>query len=451
MNDAINSQQGARPVRRGDRQARFLAQSVILEESGSSGAIRMVILSVAVIVIAAAVWSALTHIDEVAVTAGEVVPAGQVQTVQHLEGGIIKEILVKEGEAVEAGSVLFRLDATQAATDLEQTRARRAGLQIQAERLRSIGASRTPDFSAFVDRYPDLVADQEAIYDGQVEARDGRRAVLVQQTEQRLAEIRRTEEEQETIARNAEILAEELDLRERLFRQGLTSKIAYLNVKRQVNEARGEISRLIQEGERLEEALVESENRLEELDADLREQSLAELSEVVTELAQVDESLARLEDRVSRLEIRSPVRGIVKGIRNQTVGGVIPAGGIALEVVPVDEELQVETRISTRDVGHVRIGQEVNVKVTSFDFARFGGIDGELRDVSASTFIDEQGEPYYKGVVVLNQNYVGIDPKRNKVIPGMTVQADILTGNKTLFEYMLKPVVTSVSNAFHER
>jgi membrane fusion protein, adhesin transport system len=134
-----------------------------------------------------------------------------------------------------------------------------------------------------------------------------------------------------------------------------------------------------------------------------------------------------------------------------TVGGVIPPGAIITEIVPLDKELVVEAKIQPRDVGHVRIGQPVTVKVTTYDFSRYGGITGELKDVSASTFLDEQGEPYYKGIVELDRNYVGKDPMHNRVMPGMTVQADIKTGKKTLFSYLLKPVYSSVSTAFRER
>ena len=182
-----------------------------------------------------------------------------------------------------------------------------------------------------------------------------------------------------------------------------------------------------------------------------REQALAELSESANELIQVEEALIEAKDRVRRLDIVTPVRGIVKGLRVHTVGGIVPPGEVISEIVPLDEELIIEAKIQPRDVGHVRFGQPVTVKVTTYDFARFGGISGELKDVSASTFLDEQGEPYYKGIVSLDKNYVGSDPGQNRVMPGMTVQADIKTGKKTLFSYLLKPVYSSVSTSFRER
>ncbi len=449
--DAGGDADAPRKIRRGDRQTRFLAQSVILEEAGSSGLIRVAMVTISLVICAFLVWSAVTNVDEVAVTSGEVVPAGQVQAIQHLEGGIVRDILIQEGELVEKGKVLMRLDPTSALAELDQMQARRIGLTLQAERLRALGTGREPVFNLEDDRYENMMDDQRTIYESQIEAAENRRETTLKQIDQKRSELEVFGEQEETLARNADILEEELLLRESLFQQGLTSKVVYLDIKREVNKARGDLAKLVTDRQRAAEALAEVRSRLAELETDAREQALAQLGEVTGELAQVNESLDNLRDRVRRLDIVAPVRGIVKGQQVYTVGGVLPAGGVVLEIVPLDKELIVETRITTRDVGHVRIGQPVTVKVTTYDFARFGGITGELRDVSASTFLDENGEPYYKGTVSLDRGYVGFDPEQNRVMPGMTVQADIKTGQKTLLAYLLKPVYSSVSTSFRER
>ncbi len=442
----------ARKVKRGDRQTRFLAQSVILEEAGSSGLIRVAMLTICVVIVAFLVWAGVTNVDEVAVTSGEIVPTGQVQSIQHLEGGIISAIPVKEGEVVEKEQALIRLDPSGAATELNQTKARRAALELQAERLRALGTGREPDFSFIGPEYKDLVEDQLVIYESQRLAAENRRKVLNAQIEQRKQDLAAYDDQEETLSRDADMRLEELNLREDLFRRGLASKINYLDAKRAANDIRGELSTLVVDRQRSEEALTESLGKLEELETNGREQNLNEMGIVTNELAQINESLSRLFDRVRRLEIAAPVRGIVKGLKFFTVGGVIPAGAIIMEIVPLDKELLVETKIQTRDVGHVKIGQPVTVKVSTYDFARYGGITGELREISATTFADEQsGDPYYKGIVALDRGYVGFDPESNRVLPGMTVQADIKTGRKTLLEYLLKPVVSSVKTAFRER
>lgn len=440
-----------RKVRRGDRQTRFLAQSVILEEGGSSGLIRAAMITICVVIVLFIGWSMVTNVDEVAVSSGEVIPSGQLQALQHLEGGIVKDILMEEGQLVEQGQILIRLDETAAITELQKLRARRAGLEIRSERLRAIGTGGVPDWSKVGNRYPNMIQDQQRIYEGSLEAFFNRQETIRKQIQQRRADLELLVEREQTLTRSAEIFAEELELRERLYTEGLASKIVYLDAKRQLNTARGELADLVSERERAIEAIKESESRLAEIETELREQSLAELSESANELIQVEEALVEANDRVRRLEIRAPVRGIVKGLRIHTVGGIVPPGEVITEVVPLDEELVVEAKIQPRDVGHVRIGQPVTVKVTTYDFARFGGISGELKDVSASTFLDEQGDPYYKGIIELDRNYVGKDAGQNRVMPGMTVQADIKTGKKTLFSYLLKPVYSSVSTSFRER
>lgn len=296
-----------------------------------------------------------------------------------------------------------------------------------------------------------MINDQQRIYEGSLEAFFSRQETIRKQIEQRRADLELLDEREQTLTRTAEIFAEELEVREKLYKEGLASKISYLDAKRSMNTARGELADLVSERERATQAIKESQSRLDEIETDFREQALAELSESANELIQVEEALIQARDRVRRLKIVAPVRGIVKGLNIHTVGGVIPPGEIITEIVPLDKELVIEGKIQPRDVGHVRIGQPVTVKVTTYDFARFGGISGELKDVSASTFLDEQGEPYYKGIVELDRNYVGNDPAQNRVMPGMTVQADIKTGKKTLFEYLLKPVYSSVSTAFRER
>ncbi len=440
-----------RKVRRGDRQTRFLAQSVILEEGGSSSLIRAAMVTICIVIVLFVGWSMVTNVDEVAVSSGEVVPAGQLQALQHLEGGIVREILTEEGQLVERGQVLVRLDETAAVTELQKLKARRAGLEIRSERLRALGTGGVPDWSKVGTRYPNMVSDQQRIYEGSLEAFFSRQETIRKQILQRRADLELTNEREQTLGRSAEIYAEELAVREELYKEGLTSKIAYLDAKRQLNTARGELADLLSERERASEAIKESQSRLDEIDTEFREQALGELSESANELIQVEEAMVEAQDRVNRLEVLAPVRGIIKGLRVHTVGGVIPPGEVIAELVPLDKELVVEAKIQPRDVGHVRIGQPVTIKVTTYDFARFGGITGELKDVSASSFVDEETGPYFKGIIELDRNYVGKDRTQNRVMPGMTVQADIKTGKKTLFEYVLKPVYSSVSTSFRER
>jgi len=439
-------------IRRGDRQTRFLAQSVILEEAGSSGLIRAAMVAIAMVICAFLIWAGVTDVDEVAVTTGEIIPTGRVRSIQHLEGGIVAKIPVQEGELVEKGQILLVLEPSGPVTELNLVKARRTALEMQVERLRAIAAGREPDFSFGGPEFKDMAADQMTIYESQQDAHFERQKVILAQIEQKKQELKLLDEREDTLSRNADILLEEFLLREDLYKKGLSTKIAYLDSKRAVNDARGELSNLIVDRQRTTDSLNESRKKLSELDTNNREQVLTEMGVVTNELTQVVQSLETLYDRVRRLEITSPVRGHVKGLKLNTVGGVVPAGAIIMEIVPYEDDFVVEVRINTRDIGHVEKQQPVTVKISTYDFARYGGISGELKDISASTFIDEAtGDPYYRGIILLDRDYVGFDPSKNKVLPGMTVQADIKTGHKTLLQYLLKPVVSSVKTSFKER
>jgi HlyD family secretion protein/adhesin transport system membrane fusion protein len=446
-----NNDKNTQSVRRGDRQTRYLAQSVILEEAGSSGLIRIAIITVSLIICFFVIWAAITNVDEVAVTSGEIVPTGRVQTIQHLEGGIISEILVKDGAIVEAGQALIILNPASVSAELTQQQVRLMTLDLQTERLRAMGEGREPDFAFATNKYNHLVSDQLRIHKAFLAAAVNRRSVLEDQIRQRESELSIFREEEETLLRNLQILEEEYAMREALYEKGLSSKMVYLDVQRSLNDAIGDLAKLTSERKKTSDALKESHNRLLELDTDLREAALGEMGDLMAETASLRESIRRIEDRFNRLEIKSPVYGIIKGLEANTIGGVVPPGGVLMEIVPLDEELIIETRIIPRDVGHVKQGQPVTIKVTTYDFARYGGIDGILEDVSATTFMDEEGAPYYRGVIKLDKLYVGVDETKNLVLPGMTVQADIKTGKKTLLEYLLKPVVSSVNESFRER
>lgn len=436
---------------RGSRQTKFLAQSIILEEGGNNVLVRSAIYLVCGVVAAFIAWSAMVDVDEVATAFGQVIPAGKVQTIQHLEGGIVNDIMVKEGTLVEAGQPLIRLDPASALAELDQARARKVALELQSERLRAFGMNRAPEFASDAANFPEMLADQQSIYDIQKSARADQYAVLTDQIEQRKAELDQIDEEEKTLKEQLEILTEELDMRGKLVKKGLSSKILYFNVKRDYNEVKGELAKLMGERRRALQALQEVKSRQIEQESRAREDALSIMGSVIGELAQVQRSIAKLEDRVKRLVVRAPVRGIVKGLKVHTVGGVIPAGGQVLDIVPVDEEMVVEAKINPRDVGHIHLGQPVQVKVTTYDFARYGGITGVLESVSATTFVDEAGDPYYKGMVRLDRSYVGHDPTLNQVLPGMTVQADINTGKKTLLQYFLKPIYSSIDSSFRER
>jgi len=438
-------------VKQSSRQTRHLAQAIQLEESGTAPLIRFTMMVASTACLLFVLWAALTQIDEMAAADGQVIPSGSVVTVQHLEGGLIEKILVHEGELVDKGQPLVRLSAAAPLSDLEQARAREAALLIKAERLRAFAEGRKPDFSAIGPGYERLIRDNQAIYQTQVQAEATERAVLQSQVEQKISDLSLLEQQRKTLQDQVDALSEELRLRESLVKQHLVTLVQYLDTKREQARMRGELAKTIGETMTARDALTEAEDRLLDNTSTLHRQNMDDLSSVIGELAQVQESIGRLEDRVNRLVVVSPARGYVKGMAIHNVGAVIQPGGLVCDIVPVGRELRIDAKVSTRDIGHLRPGQRVKVKVGTYDYSRYGGIMGTLERLSASSFLDEKGNPYFKASIKLDQDYVGNVPGRYPVTPGMTVTAEIITGQKSLLQYMLKPIYTQMTSSFHER
>ena len=432
------------------RTVRFLSQPLLLEEAGPPRLLRQLLITLSVLVGGFVVLAGITEVQETAVANGQVMPAGSVHTVQHLEGGIVSDLQVSEGQLVEADDVLVLLERAAAEGELEQLRARQAALAVRAERLRAFVLDSDPDFAAG-EPFPALIRDQEAILEMQRRTRDSQREVLLSRIDQRQAEIDALVEQRSSLETQVEIVEEEVEMRNQLLEKGLVSRVVFLETKRNLSRARGDLAAVIGEQARAREAKAEARSSLAELDARLRNEALDEMGTVSAELTQVTELLAKLEDRVVRLDIRAPVRGRIKGLNTRTLGSVIAPGEVLMEIVPIDDVMVAEVRLSPRDVGHIQANQKAEVSVSTYDTVRYGTIPGTVTQVSASTFQDENGEPYYKATISLAKNHVGSHDGRNLVLPGMVVDARINTGGKTLLEYLLKPVYRSLDNAFDER
>lgn len=442
----------ARPNRQdGDRQLiKLLSQPTILEEFGPPRLLTHLTQAISVLIVGLIVWAAVAQIRETALAQGQVIPAGSVLKVQHLEGGIVSDILVQDGDIVDRGQELIRLQSASARSELEQLRAREAGLALRAERLRAFVTGRDADFT-MGDGHPGLAADQQAILDMQSETRASQRKVLESRIEQKQAQAASLIGQRKSLERQVAILEEELAMRDELLKKGLVSRVVYLETERTLNRTRGELASIEGEAAKTIAAIREAQDSLEESDLGLRNDALKEMGEVTSELAQVREQLGKMRDRVARLSVVAPARGIVTGLIAKTVGGVIPPGETVMEIVPFDETLVAEVRISPRDIGHLRVGQKADVKVSTYDVARFGSVEGRLQQISATTFMDEQGDPFYRGVIALASDHVGKNPEANLILPGMVVDAAINTGSKSVMQYLLKPVYRGLDSAFSER
>lgn len=440
---------GARP-KDPRRFARFLSQSVLLEESGPPHLMSLGALAVSGLVMAFVVWAALAPFGETSTAMGRISPSGTVRSVQHLEGGIVAEIFVKDGDAVDAGQKLLKLSPTSAEADRGQLGARAAELALRVERLRAFALERPALFEAD-PAYADLIQDQADILATQNVSRERQREVIRAQINERESALDSLSASVATAERHAELLEQELAMREELLEKGLVSKVVYIETMKGANAARGDVQSALAERRRAASALAEAKGRLLEMEADLRNGALAEMGRASAELASVNSEIAKLDDRARRTEIAAPVKGLVKSLAVASPGDVVAPGEILLEIVPVDETLLAEVRISPRDIGHIAVGDEALVKISTYDFARFGGLRGTVSYLAASSSVDEKGEAYFKAKIALPRDYVGGDPRSNRIAAGMEATADIKTGEKTLLQYLVRPVYTAMSNTFSER
>ncbi len=421
---------------------RTLTQSITLEEAMLPSLFKFSVVLIGALLVVFITWASFTHVEETASSAGQVVPSDYIQSVQHLDGGIVKQILIRDGDLVEKNAPLFRLDATNANADLGQMHARQQALKSQAARLRNF-------VSADTNQEP-LTADENAILASMIDARASQQQVLQDQIAQKKKELTALKSTRAALEKNVVIIQKESGMLRDMAHKGYSSELTALGSERELNQIKGQLGEVISQQNRAQDAINEAKSRLYSLSADLKQEAMKNLGVVDAELAEINKSLAKVEGAADRTVITAPVRGIVKGLAVHTIGAVIEPGKTLVEIVPVEKDLEVEAMISPNDIGHIKDGQSVKIKVSAYDFSRYGNVTGILKTISASTFQTEKDQSYYKARIKLDRNYVGNDPQRNLVLPGMTVQANIITGDKTILQYLLKPLHVAVDGAFHE-
>lgn len=433
-----------------EKQLRYLSQAAQLEESVNPAIVRATMMTIGAAIIVFVAWAGFTNIHEVSRSPGEVVPKGYQQVVQHLEGGMVKKIMVSEGDLVEKGQILLEVDGTGILKDLERAKARKFSIAAQEERLRAYVEKRTPDLSSIDPKYADLVKDQKQFFETMESAHDEERNIINEQLGQKHALLQSLKQQLNTAQENHRISAGIFKNKTELYKKGYLSETRYLEAKQAINSIEGDISQINSRIIAASAEIKEYQRRLSSLNISKNDQVNERLDALLAEKIQHEEIFQKLAEQSTRLAVRSPARGIVKGLDVNTVGSVISPGQTLLEIVPAEKNLEVLVRISPQDIGHIKTGQRVKIKLSSFDFSKFGLIDGTLDQISATTFKGENGERFYQGKIRLSQNHVGKNTE-NVIMPGMTVMAEIITGRKTILEYLLKPIHNSLKTAFSER
>lgn len=397
-------------------------------------------------------WASWAELDEVTRGEGKVIPSSQVQVVQNLEGGIVAEIPVREGAIVEPGEVLVRIDDVRAASELRESRQRYLALQGALSRLRAEVDDVPVAFAPEIMTEASGVAQSEgALYRARKEALQSELEILRSQAAQREQELTELATRLGQLERSHALALEELEITEPLAASRVVSRVQLLRLEREVNDLAGELEATRLAVPRVEAALREATRRIDERQLSFRAEAQRELTAVQAEAAALQEVITAEADMLSRTEVRSPVRGTVKQLFVNTVGGVIQPGADLVEIVPLEDNLLVEAKVRPADIAFLRPGQPAVVKVTAYDFAIYGGLDAVVEDISADTITDERGESFYRVRVRTHESALHEAGEPLPIIPGMTTQVDILTGEKTVLDYLLKPILRAKERALRER
>ncbi|MEM7016485.1 MAG: HlyD family type I secretion periplasmic adaptor subunit [Pseudomonadota bacterium] len=412
----------------------------------------LILWSMTAFILLALIWASLAEIDEVTRGEGKIIPSSQVQIVQNLEGGIVSELLIKEGEQVEKGQILLRIDDTRFASSYRESRLKTSALEAKIRRLRAEAdeiAFQLP--TPLSDSSAELWQGEQALYDSRQQNLQASIDILQQQKTQKAHELKELSSRQAQQRKSYELAARELEITRPLVKQGVMSEVELLRLERQVNDLKGDLNAANARVPNIEAALNEIQNKIEESRINFRTAALDELNSYTAELSRLRETGAALEDRVTRTAVRSPVKGIVKQLNVNTIGGVVQPGMGLVEIVPVEDNLLVEALIRPSDIAFLRPGQTALVKLTAYDFAIFGGLSATLEHISADTIMGDQGEPFFLIRVRTERNHLGNQAEPLPIIPGMTATVDILTGAKTVLDYLLKPINRARERALRER
>lgn len=404
-------------------------------------------------VICAIIWAHFATLDEVTRGSGKTIPSSHIQIVQNLEGGILSDILIKEGDLVNKGQALLKLDAVRFASSFNETKLKYYELLASTARLSAeVNKQELVIPEEVLSNNPGIANDAKQLLISRRNELTANKKILNEQILQKKQDLIELKSKSQQIARSYSLLKEELKMSEPLVAEGAMSKVELLRLKRSTNDLRGELTSARLSIPRLKSTLDEAKNKLSELEIRFHTEALEELNLAKAELDRTTESVMALEDRVTRTRVLSPVKGTIKQLKVTTIGGVVQPGMDLVEIVPLEDQLLIEAEVRPADIAFLHPGQKAMVKLTAYDFSIYGGLEAELEHISADTITNEDdGESYYIIRLRTNKNYLEKNGDKLNIIAGMTADVDILTGKKSVLDYILKPILKARDRALRER
>lgn len=395
-------------------------------------------------------WASVAQVDEVTKGDGRVIPSRQLQVVQSLDGGVVSEILVKEGQEVVEGQLLLKIDETRATSGVNESAAQAFALEVKRARLKALGegvAFRPPEGKGTPDENR-IIDEERNLYQSRASELQSMLSVVQQQGAQRQQEVSEAEARRSSAARSIESAQQELKRTRPLLASGAVSEIDVLRLEREISRFRGEMEQASAQIGRAQAAMGEVRRKAQETEIAFRNEARKELSEVLGRLNAISQGAVALVDKVSKSQVKSPVRGRVQRLMANTVGGVVQPGKDLVEIVPVDDALVLEAKVQPKDIAFLHPNQKATVKFTAYDFSIYGGLDAQVENISPDTQVDEKGNAFYIVKVRTAQPQFA---ENKPIIPGMTAEIDILTGKKSVLSYLLKPILKAKAYALRER
>ncbi len=431
---------------------RFLPYRSAALADPSSRAMSLTVWIAAALLLGALLWAGFAVLEEVTTGEGKAIPSSKVQVIQNLEGGIVSDIFVREGQVVDKGDTLLRLDDTRFMSSRSESEVDRLTLTAQVERLAAEAEGRSLTLPAEVtSSAPQVAADEQALYESRQRRLASEQRTLNEQLRQKTQELAEFRSKQEQFRSSLSLVQQELDMSAPLVSSGAVSPVEILRLKRNAVELRGSMNANTLAIPRAEAAISEIKSRGQESELGFRADAARELNEKRNDLARISASRIAIDDRMSRTTVVSPVRGIVKTLKVNTIGGVVQPGSDLLEIVPLEDNLLIEAKVRPQDVAFLHPGQKAMVKFSAYDYTLYGGLPARLELIGADTITDDKDNSFYLIQVRTDSNHLGSDSRPLLIIPGMIATVDIITGEKSVLDYLLKPVLKARAEALRER
>jgi adhesin transport system membrane fusion protein len=397
-------------------------------------------------------WASFAKLEETTRGEGRIIPSKEIQKISSLEGGIIDKIMIKEGDEVKAGQTLVQLRDIAASSDLGSNEARYLGLLAAVTRLQAEVEGKVPQFpDEVMKKAPQAVTEEMNAFRANQDKINSQTIILQQQKSQRQQELNELQIKSSDVNGQLALAREEKAMVEPLVARGSAPRMELLQIDRSIKEKQTELNSVNSAVPRARSAIAEADARIRDVVSQSKAAAQTELSAKMVEMSALKQGLVNLEDRKTRTEIKSPVNGYIKDLKVYTVGGVVQPGQDFIEIVPKDDQLLVEARIKPKDIAFLYPEQDAMVKITAYDFSIYGGLKGKVVAISPDAITDEKGESFYLVRILTQENALKRKNEVLPIIPGMVATVDILTGEKTVMEYLLKPFIKTLSSSLHER